>query len=110
MGEHAMRGLAVLGAALLLAAPALATGPPPALAPSVEDGALRAGDYGWVRGAFDGASAEEKAAYESIVAWRDACQAEARSAMAAEVAALGAVLPADGNLYGGPLLCRTAYP
>src|SRR5690606_14331949 len=57
-----------------------------------------------------GASAEDKAAYESIAAWRDACQAEARSAMAAEVAALGAVLPADGNLYGGPLLCRTAYP
>ncbi len=105
-----MKGLAFLGAALLLAAPALAAEPPSALLPYVEDGRLRAGDYGWVRGAFDGASAEEKAAYESIVAWREACQAEARSAMAAEVAALGAVLPADGNLSGGSLLCRTAYP
>lgn len=105
-----MKGPAFLIAALLLALPAAAAEPPAALTPYVEDGALRAGDYGWVRGAFDGARAEEKAAYESIVAWRDACQAEARSAMDAEVAALGAVLPADGNLYGGPLLCRTAYP
>lgn len=103
-----MKGLAFLVAALL-AFPAAAAEPPAALAPYVEGGALRAGDYGWVRGAFDGASAEEKAAYESILAWRDACEAEARSAMAAELAALGAVLPTDGN-YGGPLLCRTAYP
>ena len=105
-----MKGFAFLGAALLLAAPAVAAEPPSALVPYVEDGVLRAGDYGWARGAINGASAEEKAAYESIVAWREACQAEARSAMGAEVAALGAVLPADGNLYGGSLLCRTAYP
>src|SRR5690606_8806812 len=105
-----MKGPAFLVAALLLALPAAAAEPPAALAPYIEDGALRAGDYGWVRGAFDGASAEEKAAYESTVAWRDACEAEARSAIAAEVAEFGRELRDNGNAYGGSLLCRTAYP
>src|SRR5688572_9145587 len=101
-----MRGLAFLAAALLLAGPAVAAEPPAALAPYVEDGALRAGDYGWVRGAFEEAGAEDKATYETIIAWREACSAEARSAMAAEVAALGRVLPDDAALYGGSQLCR----
>lgn len=105
-----MRGFAFLGAALLLAGPALAAEPPAALAPYVEDGALRDGDYGWARGAFDGASAQDKAAYESIVAWRDGCFAAARDDMRAQVAALGSVLPDDEMLYGGSRLCRTAFP
>lgn len=105
-----MRGLAFLGAALLLAGPALAAEPPAALAPYVEDGALRAGDYGWARGAFDGADALDKAAYQSIVAWRDACFAAARGGMSAEVAALGGVLPDDEVPYGAPQLCRIAFP
>jgi len=105
-----MRGLAFFGAVLLLAGPALADEPPAALAPYVEDGALRAGDYGWARGAFKGAGPQDKAAYESIVAWRDACFAAARDDMRAEVAALGGVLPDDDIPYGGPQLCRTAFP
>src|SRR5690606_5813284 len=109
-GGPVIRSLAVLGAALLVARPALAAEPPVALAPYVEDGALRAGDYGWARGAFDGASPQDKTAYESIVAWRDACFAAARAEMRAEVAALGSVLPDDDMLYGGSELCRDAFP
>lgn len=104
-----MRGLAFLGA-VLLAGPALAAEPPPALAPYVEDGALRAGDYGWARGAFDGADPQDKAAYQSIIAWRDACFEDAREELQAELATLGASLPDDGMLYGNSLLCLVAYP
>src|SRR5690606_32276431 len=106
LGGPAMRSLAFLGAALVLAAPALAAEPPAALAPYVEDGALRAGDYGWARGAFEEAGAQDKQAYQSIVTWRDACFAQARTDMRGEVAALGGVLPDDDALYGGSLLCR----
>lgn len=105
-----MRGFPFLVIALLLAEPARAAEPPAALAPYVENGSLRAGGFGWVRGAFAGAPAQDKAAYESVVAWRDDCLAEARRAMAAEVAALGSVLPDDKALYGGALLCRVAFP
>jgi len=105
-----MKGFAFLGAALLSATPVLAAEPPAALAPYVEDGALRAGDYGWARGAFAEAGPEDKAAYQSIVAWRDACFAEARTAARAEVAALGEVLPDDEMTYGGSQLCREAFP
>ena len=105
-----MRYSGILAAVLAFAAPAAAAEPPPALAPYVEDGALRAGDYGWVRGAFADASSEDKVAYQSIVAWRDACSAAAREDVRAELVALGAALPDDGMAYGGPLLCRVAYP
>lgn len=105
-----MRGLAFLGA-VLLAGPALAAEPPAALAPYVEDGSLRAGDYGWARGAFDGADPQDKAAYELIVAWRDACFEDAREELQTELAALGASLPDGEDTYSyGPLLCLAASP
>ena len=110
MGTVVPRFLAALFFVMLFADPASATDPPATLQPYVEDGTLRAGDFGWARGAFDDASAEDRNAYFEIVTWRESCHEDDRAAMQDELATLGASLPDDDIPYGRSLLCLAAYP
>lgn len=61
--------------------------PPPILAPYIHDGSFDPGDYGWMRGQFDDASDEDKAAFATVGAWLASCRgkslAEAKNALAA---------------------------
>jgi len=77
---------------LIAAAP-----PPPAvLAPYIRDGRFDPGDYHWLRGEFDGATAGEVANYQSMLAWRLRCRtsdmAETRSDLAELGVSAGATL------------------
>ena len=73
------------GSAIAGATPPL----PPALEPYVHDGQYDPGNYGWMRGSFPGASAGDKAAFQSVMTWREKCEAEGRSTVLAELRAMG---------------------
>ena len=79
------RLLTLLIPALVAAAPA----PPPALAPYIHDGRFAPGDYQWLRGKFDGASAAEVAAYKALEDWRLRCRASDMAETRAELTELG---------------------
>jgi hypothetical protein len=67
--------------------------PPPALAAYVADGRFEPGDYGWARGAFGGATAEEVEAYRAATDWAAGCRKAARDEAVAELAAMGIDAP-----------------
>lgn len=76
-------------AALLIGQVAAAEPPPPVLAPYIRKGRFDPGDYGWMRGRFDDATPEQKAASDAIHAWLDRCHARGLAQSRAELAALG---------------------
>jgi hypothetical protein len=82
-----MRILGLLLSSLWLVA--AAPPPPPALAPYIKNGRFDPGDYGWMRGRFEGASPAEKAQSEAIRAWTDRCFAEGLAQTRAELRAMG---------------------
>ena len=100
-------------ASLLLFMP---TGPAPetqpipeALAPYVVDGKLRIDDFGWMRGAFDGADDQQKASWLEIRTWSDKCYETTKVLAIAELEALGVK---DVSLKGAPLgtpLCSSIF-
>jgi hypothetical protein len=55
----------------------------------IHDGRFDPGDYGWLRGMFDGASAADVSAYRSIVDWRRRCRASDMAETRADLVALG---------------------
>jgi hypothetical protein len=67
--------------------------PPPVLAPYIHDGRFDPGDYGWMRGRFDDASAADKANSEAIRAWTERCFAEGVARTRAELRAMGIADP-----------------
>lgn len=77
--------LALLTPALVAAAPP----PPAAIASYIHDGRFEPGDYGWLRGMFDGASAADLTAYRAMVDWRKRCRASDMAETRAELAELG---------------------
>ena len=100
-----LRGFALALGALLLCA-ADYPDPPPALAPYIADGRLQPGDYGWIKGRFDDATAEEKAAYQAINAWRMACYEQSRETLRSELAKRGYPDVDLGNFSGGAEICQ----
>ena len=81
----------------LILAAFLATGaapPPPApLQPYIQDGRFDPGDYAWMRGRFEDASAADKAAYAAVRAWTDSCFQAGQAENRAELRALGIAEP-----------------
>jgi len=97
-----IRMLLVCGALLLSAA---APPPPAVLAPYVRDGAFEPGDYGWLRGRFADATAAERARWDEVRAWQDACVAGAQAEVRAELVAMGIADPQVPPATYGEQLC-----
>ncbi|MDN4631142.1 hypothetical protein QCD71_06435 [Sphingomonas sp. PsM26] len=83
----------LLGAVLLIAAsPQPSANPPPAvLTPYIQNGSFEPGNFHWLRGAFDGANAADKAADVAIVAWRQRCRASDLATTRSELATMGVI-------------------
>ncbi len=62
---------------------------PVVLAPYVHDGAFEAGDFHWLRGQFDGATAIDKANDAAIVSWRQRCFASDLAQTRSDLVAIG---------------------
>jgi hypothetical protein len=96
--------VAVAGLSLAAAHPP----PPPALEPYIKDGQFEHGDFGWMRGAFDDASEQEKADYLAITAWTDECLATAKTEVAQRLRELGYPDAQTDTMFVGPLVCIQA--
>ncbi len=99
------RFAALIALALLGNAPLVSPAPPAALTPYLVDGKLKTDDFGWMRGAFDGASEQQKADYTDIRSWLKECLATAKSEAADELRALGVVDAKLDSVAIGPPLC-----
>lgn len=105
-GVLMLRSLSVAVAGILLAA---AHPPPPAaLEPYIKDGQFDHGDFGWMRGAFDDASEQEKADYRAIEAWTDECLATAKAEVAQQLRERGYPAARTEVMFLGPLVCMQA--
>lgn len=80
-----LTGLGVFSAAS--AAPA----PPAVLAPFIHDGSFDPGDYGFLRGAFPGATVQQVADWKAIKAYGKACTHDAALVQDAELKKLGII-------------------
>jgi len=80
---------------------------PEALQPYIEDGRFEPGDYHWIKGRFDDATAAEKAAHEAINAWRLACYEQGRETLRAELAQRG-YPDVELNISRGAEICEDA--
>jgi hypothetical protein len=97
--------LLVLGA--VFACAATEPPPPPAvLAPYIHDGVFDPGDYGWMKGAYDDASEQDKAAYLSIFQWTSDCQKRAAIEVRRQLAEMGYPHTQIGDFGQGPAICR----
>ena len=79
--------------------------PPPTLEPYIKDGEFDHGDYRWMRGAFEDASEQEKAEYQAIEAWTDACLATGKAEIVEALRALGYPNAQPDTMFAGPLVC-----
>ena len=77
----------ILGGLLSIAA--TVPPPPPVLQPYIKDGRFDPGNYGWMRGQFDDASASDKAVAASVRAWTDACFAAGEAETRSELRTMG---------------------
>lgn len=93
-------------ASLVLCAAAEPPAPPPQLEPYIEDGMFDPGDFGWMKGGFDDADERDKADFEAITAWADACVDRARAETRTRLAELGYPDAALDTIVPGPLICR----
>jgi hypothetical protein len=78
---------------------------PTALQPYVVDGVLKTDDFGWMRGAFDGASEQQKADSEAIAVWLKECMATAKLNAVDDLKALDVADPKLDDVPTGPSLC-----
>ncbi|MBO9519188.1 MAG: hypothetical protein J7493_14075 [Porphyrobacter sp.] len=103
----AFRSVTLVLFATFLCAATEAPPPPPVLQPYIKDGKFDPGDYGWLRGRFQDASAEEAAAYEAFLQWSQQCWTTAHDELRANLAAEGYPDAKVDNVNAAPLLCRT---
>lgn len=68
-----------------------APAPPPVLAPFIHDGSFEPGGYGFVRGAFPGATAQQVTDWKAIKAYGKACTHDAALVQDAELKKLGII-------------------
>lgn len=104
------RATAAALAALVLCAATDPPPPPPGIAAYIEDGRLEPGDYGWARGAFADATAEEAEAYRAATAWAAECRKAARDEAVRELAALGIDAPDLEDGYFALTHCPVVLP
>ncbi|WPZ04233.1 DUF6624 domain-containing protein [Blastomonas marina] len=94
--------LATLPAALFAAAPPEA---PDALLPYIEDGHFEPDDFGWMKGAFPGASERQKRDYQTVQRWLEACSTDAKLEVFARLEELGVPKPSLDDLPIARPLC-----
>lgn len=83
---------------------------PAALAPYIVDGELRTDDFGWMRGAFDGATEQQKAEWQSLTNWVQTCGVADHKAMIAELAAMGVTTELKESGMSGSTACASVQP
>ncbi len=101
------RSMALPLGALFLCAASEPPPPPAALEHYLEDGHFEPGDYGWFRGRFQDATADQKAAYLALIGWANDCRLAAIADLREQLAAAGFPDARLENTGPGPLLCRT---
>lgn len=103
-GEHngMIRRLALLAAALFATAEAPL---PVGLGPYVTNGTFHPGDYGWMRGAFDGATPKQQADFKALESWLKHCRDESTAQTRAALIALGVSDPKIRTGAYGEALC-----
>jgi hypothetical protein len=101
-----LRSVALAFGALLLCAATEPPPPPAALEPYIKDGRYDPGDYGWIKGRFQDATAEEAEAFRAIMDWSGQCRAAAIAELREQLAAEGFAHATVENIFPGPLLCR----
>jgi hypothetical protein len=101
-----LRSLVLAAGALLLCAATEPPPPPAALQPYIKDGRYDPGDYGWIKGRFQEATAEEAETFRAIIQWSEQCQVAARAELREQLAAAGFPDARDENTSVGPLPCR----
>jgi hypothetical protein len=80
---------------------------PDALKPYIVDSELKTDDFGWMRGAFDGASEQQKADWQTLEKWTERCAEPKRKAMITELAEMGVGTELGPEIFVGPLPCWT---
>lgn len=101
----------VLLLGLLMLSAASPPEPPPLpdiLKPYVRDGRLVPGDFGYLMPLLRGGHPADDSAFAAFLKWQEACWAEAKSRVRADLQALGIAEPKIDNFAGAPLLCRMA--
>lgn len=83
------RGLVLSAFSLILLGNAPDEQIPAALTPYVVEGELKIDDFGWMRGAFDGANKQQVADWKGVQSWIDQCSAESKAKAVAELKQLG---------------------
>lgn len=90
----------------LTAQPTQAPPVPAVLTPYLVDGEVPAGDYRWMRGRFPGATPAEVEAFVAADRFNRACEAWSKTAVQANLAALGQKAVALDGSYAAPKRCR----
>jgi len=88
-----IRLLALLAAAFLATA-ATVPAPPATLVPYLRGGTFDPGDYGWMRGGFDGATPAQDAAWTTLQEWLTKCRAASTANVRVALVAAGIADPA----------------
>lgn len=107
-----IRRLALLAAAFLATAETLPPAPA-VLTPYLKDGTFDPGDYGYLRGRFDGATAAQVADWAAVQAWLKHCRAVSLAEVRAQLVAAGVTDPAVTAGRFGEAPCGAidmAYP
>lgn len=98
----------LLGLGATFACAATEPPPPPAvLAPYIHDGMFDPADYGWMKGAFDGANEQDRQAYLAIFPWSVDCQKQAAVEVRKQLASMGYPDAKIGDFGIGPVACRS---
>lgn len=101
-----LRSLVLAAGALLLCAAAEPPPPPAALVSYIEDGRYDPGDYGWLKGRFRDATAEEAEAFSAVMRWSDECRSAALVELREQLASEGFPDATVTGVFPGPWLCR----
>lgn len=82
----------------LISWPATAEKPPTFLEPYIVDAKLDIDDVAWTRGAYNDASTEQKAVWQDIVEWNEACHEQGRELVLTELTFLGVQVSDPKNI------------
>lgn len=94
--------LATLPVALIAAAP---TEAPELLLPYIENGHFEPDDFGWMKGAFSGASDSQKRDYHTVQTWLEDCSRDAKLEVSTRLKKLGVPSPSLDDLPIARPLC-----
>jgi hypothetical protein len=83
---------------------------PLALVPYIIDGELKTDDFGWMRGAFDGATEKQKADWQMLSEWLGTCGVADRNVIIAKLAAMGVQTELKESGMTGSAVCVAVQP